>query len=55
MPLPVAMRTAQRSRAQMTATPPRIGNDDLERIVLTNIAEFGWHVVNVIEDDGDPP
>jgi uncharacterized protein DUF4262 len=35
--------------------PQRIGNDDLERIVLTNINDFGWHAVNVIEDDGHPP
>jgi Domain of unknown function (DUF4262) len=35
--------------------PQRIGNDELERHVLTNIAEFGWHSVNVVEDDGHPP
>jgi Domain of unknown function (DUF4262) len=35
--------------------PQRIGNNELERHVLTNIAEFGWHSVNVIEDDGHPP
>jgi hypothetical protein len=37
------------------AKPQRIGNDELERHVLTNIAEFGWHSVNVVEDDGHPP
>jgi Domain of unknown function (DUF4262) len=37
------------------STPQRIARDDPERIVLHNIAEFGWHCVNVIEDDGQPP
>jgi hypothetical protein len=36
-------------------TPQRIGTDDPEKIVLGNIAEFGWHAVNVIEDNGQPP
>jgi hypothetical protein len=36
-------------------TPQRIGADDLERQVFANIAEFGWHCVNAIEDDGHPP
>jgi hypothetical protein len=35
--------------------PKRIGNDDLEKLFLANIADFGWHSVNVIEDDGQPP
>jgi hypothetical protein len=35
--------------------PQRIGADDLERQVIHNIADFGWHAVNVIEDDGHPP
>jgi hypothetical protein len=37
------------------ATPQRIPKDDPERIVLSNIAEYGWHAVNVIEDNGCPP
>jgi hypothetical protein len=37
------------------ATPQRIAKDEPERIVLNNISEFGWHCVNVIEDDGHPP
>src|SRR5271154_4446984 len=32
-----------------------VAKDEPERIVLSNIREFGWHVVNVIEDDGHPP
>ena len=24
-------------------------------MVITNIKDFGWHAVNVIEDDGHPP
>lgn len=35
--------------------PQRIPKDEPERIVLSNIQEFGWHCVNVIEDDGHPP
>jgi hypothetical protein len=35
--------------------PQRIGKDEPERIVLANINEFGWHAVNVIEDNGCPP
>jgi Domain of unknown function (DUF4262) len=37
------------TNAQRTAT------DEAERIVLNNIAEYGWHCVNVVEDDGQPP
>jgi hypothetical protein len=33
----------------------RIAKDEPERIVLNNIAEFGWHAVNIIEDNGCPP
>jgi ribulose 1,5-bisphosphate carboxylase large subunit-like protein len=29
----------------------RIAKDEPERIVLNNIAEFGWHAVNIIEDN----
>jgi Domain of unknown function (DUF4262) len=39
----------------MTTHAQHIAKDDLEKIVLANIAEFGWHAVNVIEDDGHPP
>jgi hypothetical protein len=35
--------------------PQPVAKDEPERIVLSNIAEFGWHCVNVIEDDGQPP
>ncbi len=35
--------------------PQRIGSDDGERKTLADIAEFGWHSVNVLEDDGYPP
>ena len=35
--------------------PQRTARDEPERIVLSNIREFGWHAVNVIEDDGHPP
>jgi Domain of unknown function (DUF4262) len=33
----------------------RTARDEPERMVLTNIAEYGWHAVNVIEDEGCPP
>ena len=36
-------------------TSQHIGNDDLERMVITNVRDFGWHAVNVIEGDGYPP
>ena len=37
-------------------TSQRIGADDLERQVIHNINDYGWHAVNVIEeDDGHPP
>src|SRR5260221_9446839 len=39
----------------MTTTPHRVGADELERQVIYNINEDGWHAVNVIEDDGHPP
>jgi hypothetical protein len=35
--------------------PERITRDYLDKIVVANINEFGWHCVNVIEDDGHPP
>jgi hypothetical protein len=35
--------------------PQRVAKDEPERIVLSNIQEFGWHAVNIIEDDGCPP
>jgi hypothetical protein len=35
--------------------PQRTPKDEPERQVLSNIQEFGWHCVNVIEDDGHPP
>jgi hypothetical protein len=39
----------------MTTNPQRTARDEPERIVLNNIQEFGWHAVNVIEDNGCPP
>jgi hypothetical protein len=35
--------------------PQRAARDEPERIVLANIAEYGWHAVNVVEDNGCPP
>jgi hypothetical protein len=35
--------------------PQRIGIDLAEQKILANIAEFGWHAMNIIEDDGHPP
>jgi hypothetical protein len=37
------------------ANPLRSPRDEPERIVLSNVREFGWHAVNVIEDNGCPP
>lgn len=37
------------------SAPQRLTRDDLGKIVLNNIAEFGWHAINVIEDDTHPP
>jgi Domain of unknown function (DUF4262) len=36
------------------ATPQRTTRDDLEKIVIANVNEYGWHCVNVLEDDGHP-
>jgi Domain of unknown function (DUF4262) len=35
--------------------PPRIPTDEPERLIITNISDFGWHGINVIEDDNHPP
>jgi hypothetical protein len=35
--------------------PQRVAEDGPERIVLNNVADYGWHCVNIIEDDGCPP
>jgi Domain of unknown function (DUF4262) len=35
--------------------PQPVAKDEPERIVLNNISEYGWHCVNVVEDDGHPP
>jgi hypothetical protein len=35
--------------------PQQYTRDDLGKIVTSNVNEFGWHCVNVIEDDGHPP
>jgi hypothetical protein len=37
------------------SNPPPVVKDDLEKIVLSNIAEYGWHCVNIVEDNGCPP
>jgi hypothetical protein len=36
-------------------TPEKLTRDDLNKIVVSNIKEFGWHCVNVVEDAGQPP
>ena len=35
--------------------PQPNAKDDLEPRVISNINDFGWHAVNVIEDDSHPP
>jgi hypothetical protein len=35
--------------------PQHYFRDDLTKIVTTNVCDYGWHGVNVIEDDGCPP
>jgi hypothetical protein len=35
--------------------PQRLTHADLEKIVIANVNEFGWHCVNVIEDNNHPP
>jgi hypothetical protein len=42
-------------RGQGMENPQRVGTDELERQVICNISEYGWHCVNVVEDDGHPP
>jgi hypothetical protein len=37
------------------ATPQRIGTDLGEKKVLTDINEYGWTAINILEDDGHPP
>ena len=39
----------------MSTNPRRAAEDELERQVISNVNDFGWHAVNVIEDDGHPP
>ena len=36
-------------------TPNTFKPVNLDNIVVSNINEFGWHAVNVMEDDGQPP
>jgi len=33
----------------------RIGSDAVEKKVLADVAEHGWHCLNVLEEDGNPP
>jgi hypothetical protein len=35
--------------------PQRFTHQDLDKIVAANVNEYGWHCVNVIEDDCHPP
>jgi Domain of unknown function (DUF4262) len=37
------------------ANHQHLARDEPERIVLKNIQEYGWHAINIIEDDGCPP
>ena len=57
-PLPVAAFGVYASPLRQGITmnqPQRFTRDDLGKIVLANINEFGWHCVNVVEDDDHPP
>ena len=33
----------------------RIGSDDAERKVLADVKQFGWHCLNIFEENGQPP
>jgi Domain of unknown function (DUF4262) len=44
---------SQEGRAM--TNPQKYTRDDLGKIVINNINEFGWHCVNVVEDDDHPP
>jgi hypothetical protein len=33
----------------------RIGSDNAERKVLQDVAEYGWHCLNILEEDEHPP
>jgi len=33
----------------------RVGSDDSERKVLADVAQYGWHVVNILEEGDSPP
>jgi len=39
----------------MTINPQRSAKDELERQIILNVNDVGWHAVNVIEDDSHPP
>lgn len=39
----------------MSTNPQHTSTDELGNIVLANVNDFGWHCVNVIEDDSHPP
>jgi hypothetical protein len=39
----------------MTSKPQRTSVDLGEQKVLADINEYGWHLMNVLEDDGQPP
>jgi hypothetical protein len=46
---------SHRQEGRAMNQPQRVTRDDLEKIVIANINEYGWHCVNVIEDDSHPP
>jgi hypothetical protein len=46
---------SKRGGRRLTNSSQRVAKDELERFVISNINDFGWHAVNVIEDDGQPP
>jgi hypothetical protein len=43
------------SRVRAFTQPERHTHADLTKIVLNNVRDYGWHCVNVIEEDGCPP
>jgi hypothetical protein len=47
--------STQQRKLEVTTRPQQTTTDDRELQVIHNVNEFGWHCVNVIEDDGHPP
>jgi hypothetical protein len=52
---PTLIAEQSNERGHGMTNPQRVAEDEPERIVLNNIADYGWHCVNIIEDDGCPP